>query len=589
MIVTFLESISIARLWFCGDTRLNHRLGAGGCVRNFEPVIDSLRPTQWPSLVRHFARLEEFSVRCADQEGTATDWIPRYDELSPSLRRMKLSFPHDALAFFKTLVDHPFPHLEELTGIDFFAALYRATSESEVDFASLSASIPTSLQTLRFSFCYIPFPPCLWPQHLTKITISISHIGPSPVVFPPGLEELDLCVGANDDDTNDPTSLFSATWPSGLLNLKVYMENDATLTLEDMKRLPRGLTSLDIQVRDPLELSDKLLMALPPNLILLDLHLNEVISTKEMLALLPKSLTFCGNLPEQPSIELLKLFPPNLTYLLEVITSPEFYGALPKGMQHIISSVDPEFSVEASEIWPRLPDSLIRLSGLNSHYLTQHSLPTQLTTLKLESIILEDAQVERLSEASKLTKLVLEACSYSSKRLFAHLPRNLTTLRFRESSPVVIDADDAQNLPQTLEDFISSKIAFGCPNLFSFFPKGLTSISFSIDSLEVGFLGEKECFLPNLTFLSISISSAPAEGLAKHIFATLPRTLKYLEFMSPADTDLDITTDSLNLLPLGLISLNTAAPAKKVKAEDWKKPLSLKSARMGRQVLHKQW
>lgn len=582
-VLQHLEGRSIGRLWLCGSSQLQYSLA--NCVKRFELLIDSIYPSQWPSLVSHFPRLEEFSIHRV-KEGLAEDeWIPNYSDLSQSLRRLNLLTTADFKAFMETLRSgHSFPHLEELTGISaghsmsvFELVDARNLAETAASFASF---LPSSLKVLTIhKSTYFPLAPCYWPKQLRKTNIFATEQGSLEIMtLPETLEEVSITLHSD--------QITSFQWPPNLLTLTLRAQIKPGFAVDVVRQLPRSLTSLDLddtagyaQVR-----STELIKALPPDLT--DLSLKNILINPNMLDLLPKSLTKFPELP-WPDFDTIKLFPPNLTELNGCYHHPDIYASLPSSLRILSSSEDYWDDADAEVNWPKLPDTLTSMDFVEPSYLAQHPFPAQLNELLLYAMDITAEIVDRWS-TSNITDLTLQHCHLTQgvDSLFS-LPRKLKRLvMLNMNSKSVPQAPHLKSFPSTLTELVLGGAELQAyPDPLKCLPRGLKKLHFSATTLNVGCLGKKGvCIFPELVDLSMTLSSM-TEGLEEHIFAHLPRKLKYFSFLLPQRKRMDITDETLSSLPRGLVDM-TLSPATTNLTGTWlsKRPPALKRLCIGQYI-----
>lgn len=577
-ITELLSGRDVGCLWLLGNTRLNTRLGAGGGVKSFRLTLDSLFPAKWPSLVRHFSHLEEFTIHHIRGEILKHEWLPCYSELSPTVRRLNFSLPSDFWAFFAALRSGcAFPCLEELTGLYVApdlplnaaeAADHVRSSKSRKELHSFLSLLPTSLTSLHFSGpleLALPLPPSSWPRQLRKLTIAcfIEDRESGDEALPIGLESLDL-------STYGPHSINRTRWPPNLQRLVLSEESGAAVTADDLARLPRCLTHLNWPLYQA-NIDENIFLALPPHLTELDLHLLRPLS--EWVALLPSTLTRAVDLPARG--ENLQ-FPPALTSVDYLFHEPSSYKNLPAGVRSIkggrAAGVGPLLA------WPKLPDSLTSTSDMDLMYLDQHAFPACLQELPLHEGFLFSKRLERFV-SSKITNLSLFECVFDEKVLIDNLPPQLTKLYVFRDDIMTIDDSGCEKLPKSLLRLKMSGVRFTGPNPLSCLPRDLEELGLVPSSLEVGCLGANgACLFPKLGELTLLLGTLP-QGLEQHIFATLPRRMKYLTVIGLMGHEFDLTDESLASLPPGLVSLDVGAAPKITGSWLKKKPVCLQEIR----------
>ena len=538
-----LEGRDIARLWICGDALLNHRLGRGGGVKKFSQTFDSLFPGTWPSIVRYFASLEEFTVLHAWREVPEGEWKPRYSDLSKTVVRIRLAHPDDIISFHEALLAGGTPNLLELTNVSSTSS----RNLPEEDFQSLMAHL-SHLQVLVFDrMVAIRLPPSVWPKSLRKLCVHL--LDEAPIVLPEAMEELDWKI---DESTPSP---FSIQWPPSLHTIAMSCNN--AITLEEARRLPRGLTDLRLPF-SKFDNSPEFWKALPPNLT--KLRLSAFVELKPVIERLPRTIKSCYNLPA-PTLENVKLYPPSLTAIEWSGTThdPKMYELLPTGLRRIVFA-ERARTREEDNPWTRLPDTLEEVQCLDGRYLDHYDLSSCLSNLKLSGTDLMDKRLDRLA-SSKLLFLILYECKFDSQALIGCLPQGLRTLSVNRCDNFAMDGELCKILPKTLLTLEAYPVALAEPQALVYLPIELEKLHFSTSSLEVGFLGDGACLLPELKHLIIQVDD-PIPGLAPYLLATLPRKLKTFNLIYPKTTPLDITDASLESLPPGLVILSIiSAPA----------------------------
>ena len=536
-----LEGRDIARLWLCGDALLNHRLGRGGGVKKFSQTFDSLFPGTWPSIVRYFASLEEFTVRHSWDEVPEGEWKPRYSDLSKTVVRIRLAHPDDIDSFYEALLGGSTPNLLELTNVS-SAMSYILTEEV---LASLMAHRPR-LEILLFDHLFpLPLLPSVWPGGLRKLRFNALSLGEDSIVLPESLEELELRINET------PSSLLSIQWPPNLLKLVLDDYYDV-ISLEELRHLPRSLTDLRLPNAHPLNSSWAFWKALPPSLTKLYVIFPEV---EPSIALLPRTLKRFFELPEI-DLENVKLLPPSLTKIDFVASEhdPKIYELLPTGLRKIYRLGSTHVRDEDESSWTRLPDTLEYVDGLNVRYLDHYALPSCLRELKLFGSNLTDRRLDRLV-SSKLLILQLEDCKFGSEALIRCLPQGIVKLAVRQCVDFAMDGKSCKLLPKTLQTLIATPVKLTEPKALAYLPIGLNMLMLHSTSYEVGFLGDGASLLPKLKELNISVDKLTS-GLALYLFATMPRNLRVFRFFYPKEFSLDITEASFESLPPGLVILH---------------------------------
>ena len=538
-----LEGRDIARLWICGDALLNHRLGRGGGVKKFSQTFDSLFPGTWPSIVRYFASLEEFTVRHSWDEVPEGEWKPRYSDLSKTVVRIRLAHPDDIISFYDALLAGGTPSLLELTNV---SSKSSRTMSDEV-LHSLMAHLP-HIQVLLFDAIFpLQLPPSVWPKSLRRLYVNIFSLGEDPTVLPASLEELKL-------HSNSSPSLLSIQWPPNLLKFESYYFK---LSLEELRYLPRSLTDLKLP-NTHFDNSPEFWKALPPQLA--HLSLGAFMETKPLIEPLPRTIKDFNRLPA-PTFENVKLYPPSLTAILFPYTwhDPKIYELLPTGLRY--ASLNGAAARDGEDLtWTRLPDTLESIDGLDMRYLDHYALPSCIRNLTVAQADLTDKRLDRLV-SSKLDILTLHDCKYDPKALIRCLPKGLTSLsvqHYTTGGLVMMDGETCKLLPKTLRTLTAHPMELTDPKALLHLPVGLEKLDIRSRSYQVGFLGDGVGFLPKLEELSIRVEDL-TPGLAPYLFAILPRKLKSFFFLHPKETPLDITDASLEALPPGLLVFSTSS------------------------------
>lgn len=565
-VIGLLDGRDIGRLWSCGDSVLNRRLGSGGCVKEFRLELQSLFPTKWPSLVRHFTRLQHFEVSYARGEAVEGDWIPNYSELSQSVRKIVLCFPKDTIAFFEALRSgFSFPHLEELKEVStLLIRISKTPEEAQQIINSMMALLPPSLYSLTFTnWSSLQLPPhtSTWPRQLRQTNVMVTppdfehqqpDQGSSPAEtdllstfldFPPSLEVLQMQLSSK----NMKLVFASIRWPSNLLSLSLWSQSAVAMSIADVQGLPRTLTCFNAKLSSA-SFSVEFLQALPPKLT--ELNLRGVPQLNERtLILLPRTLTKSSNLPT-PTAENIKLFPPSITYL----SSAQTYDDLPSGIRTIMDGMagmdgGPK---PPNHTWKRLPDSLTHLPHVHPDYLAEHTLPLSLRKLWMYQTYLTEHHVERFA-STNITQLTLSGCTVPTKQLFQHLPRCISILSLVQVFPIIMGDEECKNLPETLLNLTLSPTQFTCQRPFHSLPSGLEFLSLRIDTLE------EACFDPKrfakLHSLNITLTNL-SPGIARQFVTNIPRRVKRFVLSSPEGADTEITDEDLESLPPGLTNIS---------------------------------
>ena len=538
-----LEGRDIARLWICGDALLNHRLGRGGGVKKFSQTFDSLFPGTWPSIVRYFASLEEFTVRHSWDEVPEGEWKPRYSDLSKSVVRVRLAHPDDIISFYEALLGGGTPHLRELTTMD-------TPNHDPLIFRTLVAHLP-HIEVLRFRSFSVPLPlPWVWPKNLRQISITIDLPGEDSIVLPESLEVLKV--------SRLKRSLHSIQWPPNLL--KLILSNTEEIPVEEALRLPRSLTVLRLTgVR--FENSPEFWKALPPHLTKLQVSMRA--GEQPMIELLPRTLKRFHDLPVI-NLENVKFLPPSLTVIqeLNIALDPKVYELLPTGLRQL-NFVGYVTAKQGDDlIWTRLPDTLEQVFGLNARYLDHYALPRCIRKFSLSVDELTDKRLDKLV-SSKMRLLSLFNCKLDAQAVIRCLPQGLTSLTLGRCADLAMGDEACKLLPKTLTHLTAYPVTLTNPKALLHLPVGLKELHIHSKTFEVGFLGDGASLLPKLEALIVHIDKL-TPGLAPYLFAILPRKLKHFQLAYPKEFPLDITDASLESLPRGLLTIETSSPSAQV-------------------------
>lgn len=544
-LLTFLEGRDIGRLWLSGSTQLNYRLAGSDGVKSFRFVSNSLFPTVWPSLVRHFAHLEELWIGAESMSvGHWREWEPRFSELSPSLRTLRLQTLNDFEALVELLrtEENAFPRLQHLSGYSsgrLAPHIQKCFDEAHKRLSNL----------ITFDFPFLALNDTKhWSQQLQKLNLNDFRFG-IETTLPICLEELHLRMNS----LPRVLALIDTGLPPNLHTLEIMLIYDDSIYIPGDRfiKLPRGLKRLIIPSRKTVTSQD--LKTLPPLLTELDLELDDPLEP-DLFQWLPRPLQKFTSLP-QPTPETIKLFPPNLTTMELKMHIPAIYAGLPSKMRSIVLPVRRGNSQREMRVigdWPRLPDTIMHLEGLDSRYLETHELSTHLRVLKLGNQELEEQALKTISK-SKIDHLVIYACSFDLKCLVEYLPPQMTRLEILQSK-FDMEASDGAKLPRTLRHLSLAQVALKAPQPLAHLPLDLEYLGISSHTYDDGCLefGKFE----KLKTLLVNVYSFP-QSLPRLLFAQLPRKLTEFSFSFPRDLEMDMSDQDLYHLPPGLVMIRT--------------------------------
>ena len=546
----YLEGLHIGLLWFCGDSRLQHRLGSDRGVVHFHLVYDPLYPFVWPSLIRNF-ELESFVVTLRFKETNAPIWKPSFSDLKGSkLTTLSLCCPGDPGPFYGYLSSNPdaYPRLER------FSSVYHIGASNLRLFVEHLPSLRQVLTTTHFNALV----PSDLPRNLTHIYLKFVSVDTSlGIRFPDSLETLRLVVVK----LSQVTPLFAGL-PAGLQSLDLWMEvfTDTTYkpTPECYGHLPRGLKHLRTTSTG---LTAACLAALPPHLESLDLFGHCLDNSfwaydgHAAVKALPRTLTRF-DIPVFPwTSQAIQYLPHTLTKIKPYVYAP--IDAVAAHLPHL-RKVCINYNVKP------IPDCVTEVIALELDDLELHALPSGLKILKLGLSDVPDL-FERLKELPKnLVRLDisqeeeyggpiprLENQTHHLKRL---LPLQLKVLQLDLSS-FAFSPEDCNVLPKGLTELSLKGIEFqsSVTDAFSQLPPRLEKLHITTARLEVGCLKALPC--SKLRNLSLEYIEDHSGLVTRDLCMSLPRRLAYLE-LSPGGLDVHNVNDEVFMnLPPGLCSL----------------------------------
>ena len=535
----YLEGLHIGLLWFCGDSRLQHRLGSDRGVVHFHLVYDPLYPFVWPSLIRNF-ELESFVVTLRFKGTAFPIWKPSFSNLKGSkLTTLSLCCPGDPDVLYSHLYSNPdaYPRLERISSPHPFGAPHLRLFGAHL-FSLRELLAPVRLNTLV---------PTALPRNLTQMTIEfdlvVSMLG---VFFPDSLEKLSL-IGP----TPAVVSPLFPGLPVGLQSLDICYVQDYIIgpTADSIGQLPRCLKELTMP---SLHLSVDHLAALPPILTKFELHppLNSDFWAQDdhaAMKALPRTITQsnAGHFPL--TSEAIQHLPSTITGILPELEMP----------YHLLISHLPRLqSVYIDQVTTQLPDSVTEVAALNLDYLDHHALPSGLRILKLRMY----NPLHRCERLERLPKFLyeLDVQAFGTQTFIQqmeNLPHQLKSLRLEIHSDFVLTPTDCESFPRSLTSLVLESVEFqsSVTDAFSRLPPHLEKLHIAAVRFEVGCLKMLPC--SKLRNLRLAYEEDETGLVTRDIVMSLPRKLAFVE-LEPDGIDIDNVKDkTLMNLPPGLCSL----------------------------------
>jgi hypothetical protein len=251
-IISYLETLEWISLWFCGDSRMNWRLGRGKAVRKMEIGWWPGSTCLWPSQIIKLDGLETFSLRRGLSAPNRPFSALHLSTLSQNLKKLELqdAASLDALdGDFSAISSFP-PKLAHLHFLDFDSSLLRF--------------LPKSLQSFKFN-------QNSWKDSCRLSLLSISSL-------PRSLTSLSLPPISIDDTNPDVLESFYSSLPLTLTELEYGSTEDLFLFLSSSSslHLPRGLKSLQILKEIEFSLCNmaEWILGLPETLTSLEFNVN---------------------------------------------------------------------------------------------------------------------------------------------------------------------------------------------------------------------------------------------------------------------------------------------------------------------------
>lgn len=541
LITAKLEGIDIGRLWLCGNSIFNHRLSSKGVI-HFRLKLDPLYHIAWPSLVRHFHRLESFEMRHRYDWRALHDVEPCIGDLSPSLKTLHLESPYNTACFFEYLASHPdaFPSLESLSG---------AGPLPEACLALIDR-LPR-LTRVSNVICLDELTPAELPLHLVEIKLMIrsSSLLPEQIVFPDCLESITL--SGRMSSLFRPFSCLFTGLPAGLQSLVVYDEsrNRDVDSAPETELLPRSLKVLQLPTfTTPISLD--LLRRLPPNLVKLHLRMDYRSHSSdfwtnndcEALQLLPKTLTSEDLCPKllPPTIANYHFYPPKISTFSK--STLEIFACSHSKVDSVC--LTDGFDAESKKL--RYPDSVtsVEVKSLGMSYVTGGpGMPP-------------DDSLASIYERFPLELLSLSLLNFKESYSLSpeNLPRSLTSLHIR-SNVICLGPADCEALPRGLNYLhLYSILLASASESFSLLPPKLHTLMVNVTELEIGCLKA----LPSLNLRKIHLRFQRKDEtglLTADVLRTLPRKLHSFVLESHATPTHFVADQYLDNLPPGLLRM----------------------------------
>lgn len=535
-ITSHLKARGLCRLWFCGNTFLNERLGARGGVTHFALDQDSLSPQKWPSLIAHLPHITRLSI---DNNGDPdfTESIPTPLELPPQLRALELAFTGCAQHFCGGLAHSParFQTLESLK-------LISSSSKIKIKEIEPLRALPSlSGLTLAFISYNGALSDFLFPG-LVKVHLYLEHVDTINFKLPSSLQHFQMRTGSHF------TIDGNADFPAGLQSVHIVSRKFRAST-KFFASLPRNLKHLTIPTEESLE---SVLKAVPPFLLTLDLLNFQEQITLEHLKLFPRTITQSNLLMDLlPAINLenADFLPPQLLALKRVPNNLPVLEKLPPGLTSLVCdrfTQDP-ISNHARRI--ALPQNLTEVTSLAPELLEFCTLPESLVDLQIATGAFNAQHARGLPRG-------LKSLIFSSPLLdcVSLLPSRLTTLHVHSDTVAwTLSTADAMLLPRTLTVLTLGEILVESAETLSHLPDGLQDLALYLPTLENDCLGSLS--RTRLKTLTLTVDR-DHPGLGDAILTNMPRTLTILRYNVLTPGCKDIAVDSFKLLPRGLYQLS---------------------------------
>lgn len=607
LIVDVLSVHEIGRLWFCGDTNLNHLLAPA--VRTFrleyvqnERLKDSL---VWPKLISHFVNLQDLKV-AAPPHLSRFSIVREVDfaSIPPSIRHLSLQFANACLeAAFATgslpnqspapspFREH-FQHLETLEISNymldlspnfaqqiFSPSLTRLRLPNSVKLREEDVNaLPRSLTHLAFTFEREgdeTFEKLDFPPNLTHLEVELAPTALMLPKLPSSLKYLHICPGSDclkgaGDISLIPKELVSLSSPA------------LTFDAAACKALPQTLTHANLDakiasdIRNPNGFENPLLY-LPPNLQVLDgLHaaytssvrwadiITELIGSKETVFALPRTLRRLPFTSPAHAAETMSQFPRTLESLafpeMSGITAPQerlhIYSQLPPSLTHLSQVSIPEHEIGLLSGLTRL--TRMSLTGTFSMRLwnTLSSIPT----LKYLSINVEKRSFELWDptpgsgaedklDGPKLTSLVFHGRVSPTELKFNASRSWYAELRALKFVSAVAGKESVKNWFSTLPPSLTILDLQGIisdSNIPMEYLEALPRQLVSLTLKQIEFKNNPTCLPPSLTNLDLTVENSN-DITIEDVVNTLPPLLASVSIRSEKFGD---NRPSVDMTPL---------------------------------------
>jgi len=590
-VTSYLNAQCIARLYLCGTRTLILNMTKRGGVKFFALKFRCSVEMHWPSLVRHFHTLEDFSLEQAPFGALVAVQNVDLSTLAPTLRHLCLNFFNGYASLFEPCLDTESPAT--------FRDLKRFWPTLEtIDFhmheeSTMTLSILNVLPDTLTRFTYVgPFPvdeiECL-PRSLRELELELElqgqswHKNPN---FPPDLTTLSLSnVLSSRSIEHLPSGLktlsiqygFHTMWwedgnfnlanldllPRRLRSLTVSSVESTPLTLKMVSALPRDLTTLRLMcvMLNPREGHfEEILASLPPRLTSLRLrhvdyspHDIDFLDHKSALCALPKTLSDISSRLMQIG-EALLWFPPLIRYLRLGRVTRELAAVFPETLESLVadslySNGDALPSGASRSLLPP-PRALIDTSYL--HPPKPWRFPPSLRSLDVWSF----TSFEAAKALETLPNLQIALLGASSLSVALSLPPSTTQLRLNGSHS--LELHSLSHLPKLANVVIDHIIIEDLHSAWR------PSLPMTLHSLDLRFspksihanvmLHFNPSSLPHLETLILHGLSS----LSNHHLANLPRALTLLTLDSSKG---QFTSSGVDQLPKYIAALTIPKPS----------------------------
>lgn len=472
----YLTASDLAKLWICGNKRLQFALSEGGAARKFHLSPPQLLRLFWPSIACNFTKLASFQLSdlgCTKEMRIEGD---RLLQLPTTLNNLKLHFSGSYACLQGAMAMNPlaFPNLVSLE-------LVERANQPEVRLGDCKSKWPRSLISLWLTFGYSTIwdlnelPPCLenlrgWvskienPERGLPSTMRVLEVEatldllPAFVSFLPALNSLESVLLRSRSTWESQLRLETIELPPSVKSAHLPIGTWSKSLLESLPRNLERLYSTSFGSGEP-ENERNLLDLMPywPPMLKDATPLTPTPITKEILQRMPKH------------IELLQamLSPETLPYVPHLITNVTVHGEM-----HLLLEE-------------------LKMLGLKK-------IPTPLKTLAFHAAIVpEDEEVGDSDSKNS------DASADRVAALFAALPDTLTELNFNcpEISPQALLA-----LPVHLTTLSAISSRALCRNAkdWALLPRSLTSLQMGASSDQI-LSNCSQLLPPTLEYLSIEV------------------------------------------------------------------------------------